>query len=313
MRLLLFTFVICAAAQAQQDLKAFLALTPAQNLQVQDLNKGLDQFENIEFQRYGQIYQDLDREYGKPSPDPLTLGQRNQELAAIAREIIAQQVAVQAKIQALLTAAQKTQLQLISSAAVQGDLIRDASCVDLALGLPNALLRSGDFSSLLLGVVNTFPTATIGVPGFGYASTFSGCASVFPISIRNYLMLTDAQVGAIQNILIAYQNLNARKQSRVFDVQTEIRDETAKPVPDPLALGLRYSELSEIAQELRDADAQSHVAAQALLTQTQSAVLQQLTSANRLTQYIFPAESCHFITPPPGTSDYSRGSCANYF
>ena len=311
MRLSLFIFLLCAAAQAQQGLRTFLALTPAQITQVQQSNAILDQFVSAKQQRSGQIYQDLNQEYTKPAPDPFVLGQRYQELAAISRDIAAQQAAVQVKISALLATVQKTQVQQIAVSAVQIALVTDASCVDLAYIIPTLADRLGNFD-LLTTVRITVPSAAFLRTN---SSSYNGCSSVFPISIRTFLTLTDAQVSALQNILLSYKSLNARKQSRIFDVQIEIRDETAKLAPDPIALGIRYAELSEIAQELTQADIQSHAAAAAILSQTQAIALQQLTNSALLTPYIAPAESCHFIATPPGTAgqDYSGGSCSNYF
>jgi len=208
-------------------------------------------------------------------------------------------------------------VQQISRAAVQQSLISDAGCAYLADQIPAFAFRSGDFSSyiavLTSGIGSSLSTSVIYNPFlFG---NISACGSVFPVSIRNVLSLSDTQVAAIQDLIAASNSLNTRKQTRIADVQAEIRDETAKSTPDSVALGVRYVELNEISQELQQADQQTRVAARALLNPAQASTLQGLRNAAALNLYLAAAESCHFLSPPPGISgpNYTEGLCSNYF
>jgi len=312
-RLLLLTVLLCAGAAAQQQppsLTQFLSLTPAQTAAIQQLNATLDQFVQGKWQREGVVNQELYTEYAKPSPDPLALERRYLEIDLIDQEIAAQQASVQAKVTAVLTPAQIALLGQISTALVQSSLLRDAGCAFLgdAIGFSKF---GNTLAGFLLGYPNIYPTGAT-LTFAPSPNSYSGCGFPFPISIRNYLALTDAQVSAIQGLEAAYNAFDTQKQNRIADVQVEIRDETAKPTPDPLALGVRYAELVEISQELTQADQQGRTAARALLTPSQQAKLQTLRAATTLTVYEFSAEGCHFISTPAGllTNYYSRVSCS---
>ena len=194
----------------------------------------------------------------------------------------------------MLTPAQTALVQQISSAVVLQSLNYDASCGYLEpaslLLVPTVLTRSGDFSS-----TNVYNSG-ISFASFllGYTGT-STCSTPYPISIRNYLSLTDSQVSAIFALEDAYAALQTRKTNRTNDLDVEIRDETAKAQLDPLALGVRYAELGEISQELKQADLDGRAAARNLLTQAQQAKLKTLMDETALLVYQFSAAGCHFL------------------
>jgi hypothetical protein len=210
------------------------------------------------------------------------------------------------QIAALLNSAQKATIQQISLAVEQQDLIGEATCAYLA----NPIISSPPSS--------VFISSSGGGIGFGVIRSFFQpvtCQSRFPVSIRNLLALTDEQVAGITGLQAAFTSLYARKQSRIADVQVEIRDLTAQASPDAAALGVRYAELGGISRELTDADTQTRAAARALLTSSQQAKLQAILDESKLAGYILPAESCHFISPPPGTQgvNFSEFSCSSSF
>lgn len=311
MLLVLLAFLLGGCLFGQSSLKEFLSLTSAQTIQVQQLNATFDQFTSNKQQRRFQVQQELDAEYAKALPDARSLGERYLELDGITREIAEARTGLEVKVAALLTEAQKSLLRKISVSIVQQNLIRDAGCGYLTDAVPfpaaGALrpyfgaVNSGlSISGILLG---DFTTGSL------------GCTSDYPISIREYLALSDAQINVILNRIAVYQNLYSRKQDRIADLQVEIRDETAKPVPDPTALGVRYAELIGISQEVRALGSQAGTASRALLTVAQLAKLQALMDANSLSNYILPAESCHFIAPLPGlqSSYYAEASCPRDF
>ena len=314
MRLALMALLGCGAVCGQNRLSEFLKLTPTQITQVLQLNTDLDKLVSAKQQREYAVQQELQAEYAKPQPDARGVGQRYVEIDSLEHEIAAARAGVQVKAAGLLTDAQKTLLQQVSAAAVQGSVLRDASCAYLtaAIGtLPTTAQRSGDFA-IYDPLGNPFPTFLPDVVVFG---NLSSCAPDFPVSIRNSFALTDDQVSAIAALQAAYRSLNARKQNRIADVLVEIRDETAKPAPDPFALGVRYAELGEIQQELTQADVQGRVAARALLTSAQRLKLQGLLDASAVASYIYVAESCHFLGVPAGTQgfDYTGGQCSPNF
>src|SRR5713101_2313963 len=75
----------------------------------------------------------------------------------------------------------------------------------------------------------------------------------FPADLKQYFSLSDSQVSVIIQLNADYNRLAASKQQRMFEVQREISEETAKEMLDPVGLGLRYVELEVIRRELRDA------------------------------------------------------------
>ncbi len=314
MRLALMALLGCGAVCGQVRLSEFLKLTAAQVTQVLQLNTDLDKLISAKQQREYAVRQELQAEYAKPQPDARGVGQRYVELDSLEHEIATARAGVQVKVAGLLTDAQKALLQQVSAATVQGSLLRDASCAYLtdAIGtVPTGALRSGDFT-VDPATGSSYAPFLLGVPVFGI---LSACSPDFPASIRNALALTDNQVSAIAGLQAAYRSLNARKQNRTADVLVEIRDETAKPAPDPLALGVRYAELGEIGQELTQADMQGRVAARALLTLAQRLKLQGLLDASAIASYIYVAESCHLLGVPAGTQgfDYTGAQCSPNF
>ena len=55
--------------------------------------------------------------------------------------------------------------------------------------------------------------------------------------------------------LLAFENHNSfshDKQTRIWKVQSEIRDETGKVTEDPLALRIRYAEIETICRSMKD-------------------------------------------------------------
>ncbi len=309
-RSILLLLTLGTALFGQNSLREFLALTPAQIVQVRELNSTLDQYVSGKQQRRYQVRQELDAEYAKASPDAQALGERYVELDGIAREIAEARAAVGVKVGALLTETQRGLLRRISGAIVQQSLYSDAVCGYLTDSFPNvtggatfgAISFYSPFANFLLGyTVNT--------------TSLGGCGPNYPGSIRDYLALTDTQVGAILNSAATYQNLFSRRQARVADVEAEIRDETAKPSPDALALGNRYTELIVISRELARLERQAGAASRALLTTPQLMKLQALVDGNSLLIFVYPAEGCHFIALPAGvpTSYYAEASCPSDF
>ena len=308
MRLLLFTFVVCGAAMGQGGLQTLLKLTPAQTTQVLQLNTALNQTVDAKQNRSYQVNRELTAEYTKAQPDARALGDRYLELAALTGEMAAARANTQMQITALLNAEQKGLIQQISSALAQRDLIGEATCAYLG----NPILSSLPFVPVF---VSSFSGGAFGFTTVQSFFPTSPCRSQFPVSVRNFLSLSDEQVAGITGLQAAFSSLYAHKQSRIADVQVEIRDLTAQASPDAAALGIRYAELGGISRELTDADMQTRTAARALLTAAQQTKLQSVLDASKLASFLMPAESCHFLAPPAGTQDFdfSGFSCSQNF
>src|SRR4030088_3106721 len=74
--------------------------------------------------------------------------------------------------------------------------------------------------------------------------------TLFPADLKQYLILTDAEVAFIQQATTDYNQTASTKQRRIFDLQNEIADETRKDQTDPMALGVRYVELESIRRDM---------------------------------------------------------------
>src|SRR5580765_8071672 len=60
---------------------------------------------------------------------------------------------------------------------------------------------------------------------------------LFPPQLKQYLAISDDQVARISNVSQQIYTLEATRIQRQAQLQLEISQETAKPVPDPTALG----------------------------------------------------------------------------
>ena len=307
MRWALVAVVVCITAAAQQPpgLIQFLGLTTAQTASVRQLNDAFSKFSDGKNQRLSAIQAELLAEYAKASPDAYALGVRYIEVDSINHDLAVEQANVQVKVTALLGPAQIALVQQIAASVTQSSLALDASCGYLADMIPNVpttptfAFRSGDIIGAITFTLSAGETAD------------PRCPAEYPISIRTYLALTDSEVSGILALETAYNSFNTQKQDRIAEVQIEINDETSKPAPASLALGVRYAELGEIQQELTTADQNARAGARNLLTMAQQVKLKELTDTSALSVYQFSAEGCEFLPVPPGTSglDFGRFGC----
>ena len=72
----------------------------------------------------------------------------------------------------------------------------------------------------------------------------------FPLQVKEYLGLSPDQISKILGLNSALGTFRLEKTQRQFQVQQEIADETARPSPDPMALGVRYFELEALRRQL---------------------------------------------------------------
>jgi len=116
--------------------------------------------------------------------------------------------------------------------------------------------------------------------------------------VKAYLELTDAQVTQIVLNLNDYGRLVAQRQQRMFQVQSEIQEETAKSPLDPAALGIRYAEIEAICRNVRDEGIAAQNRNLAVLTDAQKAKLKVLEDASKLFPIINEAQNAGLLTPP---------------
>ena len=99
------------------------------------------------------------------------------------------------------------------------------------------------------------------------------------------------------------------KQSRIQQVQTEIAQETVKQNLDPMALGVRYTEIELICRDIRQQVPVYLKKNTDVLTDSQKAKLKVLEEAVKLAPVISEAQNGNLIS---GGSSYSTGSFASF-
>jgi hypothetical protein len=129
---------------------------------------------------------------------------------------------------------------------------------------------------------------------------------IIPSPLSSYLELTSSQMTQLDLNWRDFNRVVSERQERIYQVQSEIRDETSKSPLNPGALGIRYAEIESICRNARDEAAATQKRNLALLTDPQRAKLKALDEASKLLPVINEAHSVGLLAPPapsgfPGT------------
>ena len=127
--------------------------------------------------------------------------------------------------------------------------------------------------------------------------------------VKEFLQLSDSQVQSIFTNNDEYGRWALGKQSRIRQVQTEIAQETVKQNLDPMALGVRYTEIELICRDIRQQVPVYLKKNTDVLTESQKAKLKVLEDAVKLAPVISEAQNGNLIS---GGSSYSTGSLASF-
>jgi hypothetical protein len=109
--------------------------------------------------------------------------------------------------------------------------------------------------------------------------------------VKEFLQLSDAQLQTILTNNDEHNRWIYDNQTRIWQVQTEIAQETAKSPLDPNALGIRYAEVETICLEMKDKVNEYRTRNLDVLAQDQKARLKVLEDAIKLLPVISEAES----------------------
>jgi Spy/CpxP family protein refolding chaperone len=126
-------------------------------------------------------------------------------------------------------------------------------------------------------------------------SQIVGVISQFPPQLKQYMELTDAQISSIVQINTSFQTFQLEKSRRIGQVQIELFQETAKPVIDAMALGVRHLELESIRRELQAEQSKVATQIQNVLTAAQKTKLQALEQAMQLQSVICEAQAMNLL------------------
>jgi hypothetical protein len=122
----------------------------------------------------------------------------------------------------------------------------------------------------------------------------------------SYFGLTTTQLTQITQNLDDYLRLTSQRQQRIFQVQSEIQEETAKSPLNPMALGIRYAEIEAICRNVKDEAAAAQKRNLALLTDAQAVKLKALEDALKLAPIFNEAQQAGLLAPP-GPYKYGQG------
>ncbi|HWB95986.1 MAG TPA: hypothetical protein VG672_04770 [Bryobacteraceae bacterium] len=118
-----------------------------------------------------------------------------------------------------------------------------------------------------------------------------------PISqVKEYLQLTDAQVQSITQNNEEYTRWFIPKQSRIYQVQSELTVETAKDPLDPSALGIRYAEIEMICRQMKTQAADTQTKNVAVLNDAQKTKLAGLTDVLKLLPILAEAQLVNLLS-----------------
>ena len=131
------------------------------------------------------------------------------------------------------------------------------------------------------------------------AQTVGPLYPLFPPSLKDYLQLTDAQVGTVVGLDAAYDQFSAGKQARIAQLRASIGDLTNADTLDPAALGNAYAEIEAINRDLRDKANQLRSDLAKALTPAQATRLKSLADAQGLLPLASTAECANFLAPLP--------------
>ncbi len=311
--LLMFMLAVPLLGQTPaQSLKDVFGLTPDQVQKITALYADYDNFRSAENRRIGELNGDLATQFRQPAPDPVQLGADYAEAETIRRDLAAKEASYRAQVRATLTPTQQMQYQALLNSITLQPLLSEAGCAFLeenvsfltaaTFSIPIPLIRSGDFSALAGSIAPRIILPYVPPPP---GPNFCG-SPLFPLALREYLNPTDAQVAILVQANADYQDLYQRRQQRIADVQTEIRDENAKVQPDPMALGVRYLEIQLLSNDLQFQATQLRQKARAALTGDQTARLKALDdlAASGLARSVL--QNCDLFVPPPGSQDTAQ-------
>lgn len=137
------------------------------------------------------------------------------------------------------------------------------------------------------------------LPPLALAATMWAQVTTVPLSLKQFLSLTDAQVLQIGKFSDNYNQVIREKQIRMSQLQFEIFNETAKDPIDAMQLGVRYAEMAQIQKDAQKDLANLKVSVRQVLTDAQRLKVKTLDDALKLQPLISEATCAGLIDPPP--------------
>jgi hypothetical protein len=287
MRTLLFLYVpVLAFSQIGfVDLRQHLKLTDAQFAQLQRNSLEHQQSQIPAATRLNTVNQEIAIETQKPSPNPLELGLRYQEIETICREQDAPRLAVHLRQLQVLNDEQRALLPALSEAQ------RLSAVASMASGL------------FLLPPVLTIARVPVGFNAPIVPTIFVG--SGIPVELALYLNLTTGQADRMQSSLLAHQRFVSARNGRSAEISAELETEFRRDLPAPSQLGDRYVEMESIRRQIEERETALRSELREILTSQQRTLLEALERSQRLAQAVFSARQFELLPPEPRTGPAS--------
>ncbi len=195
------------------QLQSYLKLTQAQFDQLQRGAQENQQMQALAAARLNIVNQEIAVETLKPSPNPLELGLRYQELETICREQDGPRLTAHQRQLSVLSQDQRALLPGLSEAQSLSSLSFIAtSLFSIPIPLP-------------------IPSLAIVILGLNVPSVYTG--SSIPVELALYLNLTPAQVERMQSSLLAHQRFVSARNSRSIELNAELEAEFRRDLPAP--------------------------------------------------------------------------------
>ena len=139
------------------------------------------------------------------------------------------------------------------------------------------------------------------------ALVFLGCCWAQPnipapgpySTIKEFLSLNDSQYQTLLSNNAVNSDTLSNKQTQIFQLQLEIRAETGKPTPDPMALGIRYLQIENLCRDISRQSSAIVKMKTDMLTDAQKAKLKTLDDAAKLAPVISLAQNANLLPPSP--------------
>lgn len=145
-----------------------------------------------------------------------------------------------------------------------------------------------------------FVTAVLGQPALPPISPLG--------QLQEFLRLTNVQAEAILKNNDEYNQWSNERQMRIYQVQTEIGEETRRETLDPGALGIRYAEIESTCRQIRDRAVEVRTRNLAVLTPDQKNRLTMLDEAIKLMPIVSLAQYANIMNPGSVTPGSLLGS-----
>lgn len=236
-------------------------------------------------ERIFDLQTEIAAEIARSPLDPMALGVRYVEIETIRREIVARRAGLVPGNVALLTEEQRGRLGPLEA----------------------AMRLRGTWAEVeQLGLVATKCPAMIQCIAVPYRVPRPIGLDSLPVqAAKDYLGLTDSQIGTLREQRRAFWTWAGQRDERAGEVEKEIAVEMARSPLDPMALGVRYVEVEMIRREIAERETGLVASSLGLLTEAQRGRVAELEGTMRLGEIGDEARVLQVLGPDCTARDFA--------